>query len=393
VESLDVSTRDADRMGDASLHRANELDALAGILPADRREALAALLTDEDVATLKHLVEEGMGANTLRALASDLGYLEAWALAATGHPLPWPAPEGLALKFVAHHLWDPIKREIEPGHGMPDAVADDLKLKGLLRVHGPHAPGTVRRRLTSWATLHRWRGVESAFATPAFKTALRLAIRASTRAPQRKSQRAVTRDVLDRLLVTCALNRLVDCRDRALLVIGFASGGRRRSELASLRVDQIEILPPVPASPQEPEGVKIPALALHLGRTKRGNADDGSRVLLVGRPAEALRIWLDRAAITSGAVFRPIDRWGRMGPGAISGDAVNDVVKRRSQAAGLDPSLFSAHGLRSGYLTQAARDGVSLPEAMQQSQHRSVQQAARYYNNGERPMGRAARLY
>jgi hypothetical protein len=48
-------------MGDASLHRANELDALAGLLPADRREALAALLTDEDVATLKHLVEEGMG--------------------------------------------------------------------------------------------------------------------------------------------------------------------------------------------------------------------------------------------------------------------------------------------------------------------------------------------
>ena len=72
----------------------NELDALAGILPAERREALAALLTDEDVATLKHLAEKGMGANTLRALASDLGYLEAWALAATGLPLPWPAPMG-----------------------------------------------------------------------------------------------------------------------------------------------------------------------------------------------------------------------------------------------------------------------------------------------------------
>jgi integrase len=380
-------------MDDASLHCANELDALAGILPVDRREALAALLTDEDVATLKHLVEEGMGTNTLRALASDLGYLEAWALAATGVPLPWPAPEGLALKFVAHHLWDPVMRETEPGHGMPDAVVDHLKLEGLLRVNGPHAPGTVRRRLASWATLHRWRGVEPAFATPAFRTALRFAVRASTRLPQRKSQRAVTRDVLDQLLATCARNRLVDCRDRALLLIGFASGGRRRSELASLRVDQIEILPPVPADPRDRESKKIPALALRLGRTKRGNADDGSRVLLIGRPAEALRLWLDRAGITSGAVFRPIDRWGRTGPGAISGDAVNDVVKRRSQAAGLDSSLFSAHGLRSGYLTQAARDGVSLPEAMQQSQHRSVQQAARYYNNGERPMGRAARLY
>jgi integrase len=388
--NLDVSTRDADCMGDASLHRTNELDALAGILPADRREALAALLTDEDVATLKHLVEEGMGANTLRALASDIGYLEAWALAATGHPLPWPASKGLALKFLAHHLWDPVERETDPRHGMPAPVAERLKVEGFLRMRGPHAPGTVRRRFASWTTLHRWRGVEPAFVTPAFKTALRLAVRASARLPQRKSPRAVTRDVLDQLLATCVLNRLVDCRDRALLLIGFASGGRRRTELASLRVDQIEILP---SDPRDRESKKIPALALRLGRTKRGNADDGSRVLLIGRPAEALRVWLDRASITSGAVFRPIDRWGRMGPGAIRGDAVNDVVKRRSQAAGLDPSLFSAHGLRSGYLTQAARDGVSLPEAMQQSQHRSVQQAARYYNNGERPMGRAARLY
>jgi hypothetical protein len=48
-----------------------------------------------------------MGASTLRALASDLGYLEAWCALATDAPLPWPAPESLLLKFVAHHLWDP----------------------------------------------------------------------------------------------------------------------------------------------------------------------------------------------------------------------------------------------------------------------------------------------
>ncbi|WP_404286871.1 site-specific integrase [Microvirga sp. RSM25] len=388
-----MSTPDSNRTSNASLHRENELDALSGILPADRREALAALLTDEDVATLKHLVEEGMGANTLRALASDLGYLEAWALAATGLPLPWPAPEGLALKFLAHHLWDPVKRETDPGHGMPDVVADHLKVEGFLRTNGPHAPATVRRRLSSWATLHRWRDLEPAFATPAFKTALRLAVRACARPVQRKSQRAVTRAVLDRLLATCVLNRLVDLRDRALLLTAFASGGRRRSEVASLRVDQIETLPLVPADPQDPESLKISCLAVHLGRTKRGNADEGSRVLLIGRPADALTTWLDRAGITSGAVFRAIDRWGRIGTSAISGDGVNDVIKRRCRLAGLDPNLFSAHGLRSGYLTQAAHDGVPLPEAMQQSQHRSVQQAAAYYNDAESLMGKAARLY
>jgi hypothetical protein len=103
--------------------RALELDALAAILPMDRRDRLAGILTDEDVATLKHLAKEGMGENSLRALASDLAYLEAWALAAAGTPLPWPAPEALALKFVAHHLWDPARRDSDPGHGMPAVVA------------------------------------------------------------------------------------------------------------------------------------------------------------------------------------------------------------------------------------------------------------------------------
>ena len=66
------------------------LDALDAILPFDRRDRLTELLTDDDVATLKHFASQGMGDNTLRALASGLGYLEAWCLAATGPPLPWP---------------------------------------------------------------------------------------------------------------------------------------------------------------------------------------------------------------------------------------------------------------------------------------------------------------
>jgi hypothetical protein len=49
-------------------------------------------------------------------------------------------------------------------------------------------------------------------------------------------------------------------------------------------------------------------MAIRLGRTKRGNADDVARVLLIGRPAEALKTWLTDAKVTSGAVFRPIDR-------------------------------------------------------------------------------------
>ncbi|NEJ11048.1 integrase, partial [Rhizobium leguminosarum] len=52
--------------------RAEELDTIAAVLPLERRDELAELLTDQDVETLRHLVSQGMGDNTLRALTSDL---------------------------------------------------------------------------------------------------------------------------------------------------------------------------------------------------------------------------------------------------------------------------------------------------------------------------------
>ena len=372
--------------------RAEALDALDSVLPFDRREVLAELLTDEDVETLRHLAKQGIGENSLRALASDLGYLEAWSVAATGRPLPWPAPEALLIKFVAHHLWDPARRETDVAHGMPQEVTATLQAQGLLRVDGPHAPSTVRRRLSSWSTLTGWRGLVGTFNAPGLRSAVRLAVRASARPRARKSKKAVTADILAAVLKACGGDRLVDVRDRALLLVAFASGGRRRSEMSSLRLEQLIDADPVPADPKDPDGSKLPCTKIQLGRTKTTEADQDAVVLLVGRPVVALRDWLHQAAIAEGAIFRGIDRWGRLDRKALTPQAVNLILKRRIAEAGLDAALFSAHGLRSGYLTETARRGIPLPEAMQQSQHRSVQQASRYYNETERQLGRAARL-
>ncbi|NKJ40161.1 site-specific integrase [Rhizobium sp. SG570] len=378
---------------DPVLLRAEELDALDAILPFARRDQLATLLTDEDVATLKHLAKEGMGANTLRALASDLGYLEAWCELATSAPLPWPAPESLLLKFVAHHLWDPLERAEDSSHGMPDDVEIGLRAKGLLRADGPHAPDTVRRRLTSWSILTRWRGLTGSFTAPSLKTALRLAVRATPRQRRRKSRRAVTGDILAKLLSTCAGDRLADVRDRALLLTAFASGGRRRSEVAGLRVEDLIDEEPVHADPRNPASPLLPCLIIALGRTKTTTAVDRVHVVLIGRPVEALKQWIEEARIDTGPVFRRIDQWGNIDRRPLTPQSVNLILKTRCKQAGLDPEVFSAHGLRSGYLTEAANHGIPLQEAMQQSLHKSVAQAASYYNNAERKNGRAARLF
>ncbi len=381
---------DRARPDDPEHIRFTELNALADVLPYHRRDELSALLSDADVATLRHLVETGMGANTLRALASDLAYLERWCLAATAAALPWPAPRQLVVKFVAHHLYDAVRKETDVEHGMPDEVAATLRAAGALKTIGPHAPATVKRRLSLWGTMHKWRGLEGPFGDGQIRTALRLAVRAAQRPRGRKSELAVTADIVEKLLATCWMNRLIDLRDKAVILVAFGSGGRRRSEITAMRIEDIVEEPDLPAA--EPGALPLPARSIRLGRTKTTDADDAAVSWLIGKPVQALDAWLARAKIVKGPVFRAVDQWDNVREQALTPQAVNLILKKRVALAGLDPALYSAHGLRSGFLTEAARQGVPLPEAMAQSQHRSVQQAARYYNDAERKMGRAARL-
>lgn len=112
---------------------------------------------------------------------------------------------------------------------------------------------------------------------------------------------------------------------------------------------------------------------------------------MTGGPVSALHDWMATARIEAGSLFRDRSLGHGRTPGSRS-KSINDILKHRAQLAGLDPAEFSAHGLRSGYLTEAANRGVPLPEAMEQSRHRSVQQASSYYNSATRKTGRAARL-
>ena len=84
----------------------------------------------------------------------------------------------------------------------------------------------------------------------------------------RNALRSVTSDVLEKLLHTCVLERFVDVRDRALLLVAFASGGRRRSEVARLRVEQLIPQDPVPAQPEDPDSPQLTCVAVQLGRKK-----------------------------------------------------------------------------------------------------------------------------
>lgn len=180
------------------------------------------------------------------------------------------------------------------------------------------------------------------------------------------------------MLATCG-NDLEGLRDRALLLFGFASGGRRRSEIAGARAEQLQRLGPE-------------TWVFQLGRSKTEQAGP-SAGSAGGKPL------VGRAAVARGVVDgeRPHRRcplpflWGtRVGP-ALSPAAVGALIQRRAQRAGLTVDI-GGHSLRAGFVTEAGAQGVPLAEVMALTGHRSVASVIGYHRAGTATDGAAARL-
>jgi integrase len=96
----------------------------------------------------------------------------------------------------------------------------------------------------------------------------------------------------------------------------------------------------------------------------------------------ALEQWRVASGITEGAVSRPID-YHRIGSKRLSGEGVCLVVRRRVEAAAIDPGNFSGHSLRAGLATSAAKAGVPSWKIRQQTEHASDAMLARYIPDAE----------
>ena len=104
---------------------------------------------------------------------------------------------------------------------------------------------------------------------------------------------------------------------------------------------------------------------------------------VIACPVTALKAWLEAAAITEGAVFRPIAKGGRIQATRLTDRSVADIVKAHAQRAGLDPRLFAGHSLRSGFLTSAAARGASIFKMADQSRHKSMDTLRGYVRDAE----------
>ena len=324
-------------------------------------------LSEADQEALTDLYVRGTPENTLRAYERDLLYITAWREAVFGGPPDWPEREEVALRFLLDHARDLANA---PTTDSARQATEALIEMGLRKSLACPAPATLDRRIASWRAFHRMKNLESPFDAPILKQARAKARRAVARPRKAKSEHPITREVLEAMLKTCS-HGLRDTRDRALLMLGWASGGRRRSEITALRLEDVSLK----------EFTSKGLIWIRLLETKTTAKGEAPRLVLKGRAAEALAYWIEVAPITDGYLFRPVSRTGDALERGLSPDAVRQIVKRPLRLAGFDESFASPHGLRSGFLTQAALDGAPIQAAMRLSLHRSMAQAQRYYDD------------
>jgi integrase len=284
--------------------------------------------------------EAARAANTRRAYASDWEHFSAWC---KDHRLtPLPAKPGTVAGYLADH-------------------AERLKVSTLGRrlaaIRAVHAYAGKPLDLNSQALRDVWAGIRRKHGTrPTKKRAL------------------VTADL--RKAIAALPDNMLGKRDRALLLVGFASA-MRRSELSNLVVGD-----------QQGHHVSFTdnGLLIELWRSK---SDQEGQGIIIGIPfgsrvqtcpVRALRAWLEAAGISEGPVFRQVTRHGHVGSSAITGHgialAVKQAVYRSAILDGHDEAAAASmaatvggHSLRAGFVTAADAAGAPISKVMEQARH------------------------
>jgi integrase len=308
-------------------------------LPA-KAEARAIVSLANIIERARAYGEAAKAANTRRAYASDWDHFAAWC---RQHGLPqMPATPGAVAAYLTAH-------------------AESLKVS------------TLGRRLAAIRAAHSSAGKTLDLSGQAFRDVW-AGIRRERGTRPIKKRALVTADL--RSVIAVLPNNLLGKRDRALLLIAFASA-MRRSELASLVIGD---------SPGHRVRFADNGLLIELGRSKSDQEGAGSiigvpfgsRVLTC--PVRALRAWLEASGITSGPVFRRVSRHGHIGSAAITGHgialAVKQAVYRAALADGHDEATAKAmaatiggHSLRAGFVTAADAAGAPISKIMEQARH------------------------
>ena len=335
------------------------------------------MLTQVTSNAVDDLLREGESKNTLASYRSALRYWAAWYASRYGAQIQLPLPVACVLQFIVDHAQRTTSKGlVSELPALTDQALVDAGYKGKL---GALAYNTVVHRLAVLSKAHQLRELSNPCQDAKVRELLSRTRKAYAKRgalPVKKD--ALTKDPLALVLATCD-DSLRGKRDRALLLFAWSSGGRRRSEVARAKMEFLKVIP---------TGYLY---SLTSSKTNQSGANLPENVKpLLGPSAAALTAWLAHAAISDGPIFRQVRKGGHLG-NALSAASVRDIVKARCALAGLSGD-FSAHSLRSGFVTEAGKQNVSLADTMAMTGHRSVSAVLGYFRSGAMQDNAGAKL-
>lgn len=263
-----------------------------------------------------------------------------------------------------------VHRNLQPLPAEPETIVN------YMNDLADHAKAnTVSRRLTAISENHKVAGYIDT--NPCRDGLVRNALDAIKR-EKGTMQRGKTPILLEDLqqIVACFSSDSADIaaiRDKALLLVGFM-GAFRRSELVQIDVEDLSftkngvlILVEHSKGDQEGQGVQV---AIPYS--------SNSSICAV----TALKAWIHNAQLTSGPLFRPLNKYKQIRSRRLTDQSVALVVKKYVSLAGLNAANFAGHSLRRGFATSAAQHDVDERSIMQQTRHKSEKMVRRYIEQG-----------
>ena len=232
------------------------------------------------------------------------------------------------------------------------------------------APSTVRRYVSSIATLHKTLGQANPLESPPVRLALQ---RMHRRRGRRQAQvQGLTWPMRNRLLEVAG-DRLIDVRNRALLGVAYDTL-LRRSELVSLEVS--DLLEDIDGSA---------TLLLRAGKTDPDRR--GAMLYLARDTVKLVRAWLEAGGLGGGLLFRSVRKDGAV-RGKLDPSQVPRIYKRMARRAGLPGDVADAlagHSTRVGPVQDMIACGIELPAILQSGRWKTTRMVQRY---GERLLAR-----
>jgi site-specific recombinase XerD len=223
---------------------------------------------------------------------------------------------------------------------------------------------SIRIGVASISSIHRL----NQFSDPTQHPDVKIEMRRMHRTLGRASKQAfgITHPILEKMLSALG-NDLRSLRDKSILLASYDTMCRR-SELAALRIEDLEI---------RESGMAY----IRLRKSKTDQESMGQLIQISPETQKAILAWIKSANLTlEGHLFRAIYAQKALEHG-IHGSQLNRIFKRIARAANLNPEIvsrISGHSFRVGAAQDLANSGASLPILLNKGRWTKTDTVMRY---------------